>query len=89
VREETGFRTKIFDAIPGTFTSGTGSRANFYLMRTDGEPERTDWETRKLQWAGYDEAKKLIEQSPNKLGRQRDWRSSSPPATDWRSTKPK
>jgi 8-oxo-dGTP pyrophosphatase MutT (NUDIX family) len=72
VREETGFKTRIFDAVPGTFPSRTGSSTNLYLMRTDGEPERTDWETRKLQWASHDEAKKLIEQSPNKLGRLRD-----------------
>lgn len=71
--EETGYRTKIFDHLPHTYQSGTGSYSSFYLMRPKGyDPGLMDNETKGTKWATYQEARDLIKQSKNEHGRARD-----------------
>jgi 8-oxo-dGTP diphosphatase len=73
VREETGFNTRIFDTVPGTYKSATGSYSNFYLMKPKGfDRDAMDTETQGLRWATYAEAKQLIGRSRNLAGRWRD-----------------
>jgi 8-oxo-dGTP pyrophosphatase MutT (NUDIX family) len=73
VAQETGFHTKIFDAVPGTYKSDSGSHSSFYLMRPNGQdPELMDKETQGLRWANYKDAVQLISQSKNVAGRERD-----------------
>lgn len=73
VSQETGFHGNIFGHLPGTYTSGSGSWNNFYLMRPKGrDVTQMDKETKNVKWATYEEAKALIKQSPNKDGRKRD-----------------
>lgn len=73
VKEEAGKHVAIFDQLPGTYKSGSGSHNSFYLMRSYGDdPGAMDKETWKTKWASFDEAKQLISQSKNKDGRERD-----------------
>lgn len=73
VKEESGYDGHIVDHVPGNFVSGSGSNSNYYLMRAKNyEPHKLDNETQGLTWASYKNAKDLISQSKNVLGRQRD-----------------
>jgi hypothetical protein len=73
VQEETGIRGRIFDRLPGTFTSQSGAYNNFYLMKpVEYVPHKMDKETWSTRWADYDTAKKLIGMSKNVSGRARD-----------------
>ncbi|MBA1240923.1 NUDIX hydrolase [Pseudomonas kunmingensis] len=74
VREEMGIDATILSAIPGDFSGGTTIN-RFFLMLTDrGTPDLTfsNRETERLIWATPEEAKRLIAQSTNSKGRQRD-----------------
>lgn len=74
VREEMGIDATILSAIPGEFAGGTTIN-RFFLMLTDrGTPDLTfgNRETERLIWATPEEAKRLIAQSTNTKGRQRD-----------------
>lgn len=72
VLEETGYRAEVICRIPRVFQGGTGE--NVYLvMRPVGEPVAFDpAETAAVRWATPDEARKLIAQTTNKVGRERD-----------------
>ena len=73
VHEETGHKGVIVEPLPGTYTSGSSSTSNFYIMHHDGNtPDKHDSETNALKWANYNEAKNLIGQSTNVGGRNRD-----------------
>ena len=73
VEQETGFKAGITDQLPYTYTSGSGSFTNFYLMRPQGfDPTRMDEETSGLKWANYEQAKQLISQTYNPGGKARD-----------------
>jgi 8-oxo-dGTP pyrophosphatase MutT (NUDIX family) len=73
VREETGRKGAIFDTLPGTYRSSSGSHSNFFLMRSEGyNLQKMDKETQDVRWVSYDEAKELINQSKNPIGRLRD-----------------
>lgn len=74
VREEMGIDATILSAIPGEFAGGSTIN-RFFLMLTDrGTPDLTfgNRETERLIWATAEEAKRLIAQSTNTKGRQRD-----------------
>ncbi|WP_312669048.1 NUDIX hydrolase [Stutzerimonas nitrititolerans] len=74
VREEMGIDATILSAIPGEFAGGTTIN-RFFLMLTDrGASDLTfgNRETERLIWATPEEAKRLIAQSTNTKGRQRD-----------------
>ena len=74
VREEMGIDATILSAIPGEFAGGTTIN-RFFLMLTDrGTPDLTfgNRETERLIWATAEESKRLIAQSTNTKGRQRD-----------------
>ena len=73
VQQETGYHARIFDTLPGTYKSSSGSYSNFYLMRPKGfDYSQMDEETQGLKWASYEEAKALISTSKNEAGRDRD-----------------
>jgi 8-oxo-dGTP pyrophosphatase MutT (NUDIX family) len=74
VREEMGIEASILTAITGEFVGGTTIN-RFFLMLTDrGTPDLTfgNRETERLSWATPEEAKRLIAQTTNSKGRQRD-----------------
>lgn len=74
VREEMGIDTTILSAIPGEFAGGTTINRLFLMLTDRGEPDLTfgNRETKRLIWATPEEAKRLISQSTNTKGRQRD-----------------
>lgn len=74
VREEMGIDATILSAIPGEFAGGTTIN-RFFLMLTDrGTPDLAfgNRETERLCWATPEEAKRLIAQTTNSKGQQRD-----------------
>lgn len=71
--EETGYTGQIIGTLKGTYKSGSGSTTNFYFMRATGhDPALMDQETNAVKWVSFEEAKKLIGQTTNTAGRQRD-----------------
>jgi len=72
VREETGYRAKVLSRIPGVFQGSTGENV-YFLMRPVGEPAPfSESETEAIRWAPPAEARRLISQTTNTVGRQRD-----------------
>ncbi|EPY8492207.1 NUDIX hydrolase [Pseudomonas aeruginosa] len=74
VREEMGIEASILTAISGEFVGGTTIN-RFFLMLTDrGTPDLAfgNRETERLCWATPEEAKRLIAQTTNSKGQQRD-----------------
>jgi 8-oxo-dGTP pyrophosphatase MutT (NUDIX family) len=71
VREETGVFAEIVARIPGTFAGDTTENI-YFLMRPTGRTEKPDTETAKVRWATPDEARVLIGETPNPIGRKRD-----------------
>lgn len=72
VREETGVESEILGPIEGNFRGGT-TDTQFFLMRPVSE--HGDWghrETHDVRWAEPDEARRLINQTKNHVGKQRD-----------------
>ena len=57
--------------IPGTF-EGTTTINHYWLMRQVGEVGEPDSETDEVRWCAPDEARKLIDESPNGTVRKRD-----------------
>ncbi|MDE2100017.1 MAG: NUDIX domain-containing protein [Patescibacteria group bacterium] len=73
VAQETGYKGGIVGQLPYTYTSGSGSFSSFYVMRPTGyDKSQMDTETKRTKWVDYNEAKKLISQTHNTSGRQRD-----------------
>ena len=70
-REETGVVGEIRARIPGTFSGGITDNV-YFLMRPTGEAGRADEETASLKWATPDEARGLIRETTNDVGRERD-----------------
>ena len=71
VLEETGVRARILAPIEGEFRGGTTS-SRYFLMEPVEETGELDGETRSVRWATADEARQLIRESTNALGRERD-----------------
>lgn len=74
VREETGVEAQIAGVIPGAFAGGTGTTAYYLMKRIAEHPLSTSGkrETEQIRWATEAEAKKLIAQTTNEIGRKRD-----------------
>lgn len=71
VLEESGCKARIIGQVPGKF--GGGTTENFYyLMEPVESGLKFDEETEAIRWATIDEAKELISQTTNSVGRQRD-----------------
>jgi 8-oxo-dGTP pyrophosphatase MutT (NUDIX family) len=71
-REETGWTGEVVARIPGVF-SGDVTDTTYFLMRPTeqvGNPDPD--ETLEVRWVRPDEARMLIEQTPNPNGRKRD-----------------
>ena len=71
VLEETGVRARVVAPMPGEFAGGT-TMNQYWLMQCEevvGEPDR---ETQSIRWVEPDEAERLIKQTTNATGRQRD-----------------
>ncbi len=72
VQEETGYKVSVIDLIPGSFKGGQGQNV-YFLMKPNGEQGHFDpKETQKTCWSTWDEARALIDQTTNSIGRQRD-----------------
>jgi 8-oxo-dGTP pyrophosphatase MutT (NUDIX family) len=72
VREETGYRAEIVEAIPGQFEGTTGSTVMF-VMRPIGTPDvPPSSETNTTKWVTFEEAKRLIGLTTSPTGRKRD-----------------
>jgi 8-oxo-dGTP diphosphatase len=71
VREETGWLARILEPIPGVFPGGTTSNA-YFLMAPVEQAGSPDWETQAVRWASLEEARELIGQTSNQIGRRRD-----------------
>jgi 8-oxo-dGTP diphosphatase len=72
VREETGYRARIVAPVPGVFPGGTTLNA-YFLMAPVEQAGPPDWETQAVRWASLEEARQLIGQTVNSVGRARDW----------------
>jgi|GEM_PF-947021 8-oxo-dGTP pyrophosphatase MutT (NUDIX family) len=71
VLEETGYHAEIVQSIPGSFAGGTGNNT-YFVMKPIGAPAKTNSETQSIRWATPEEAKELIKQTTNAIGRKRD-----------------
>jgi ADP-ribose pyrophosphatase YjhB (NUDIX family) len=71
VREESGLFAEIVARIPGTFPGGTTENI-YFLMRPTGRTEEPDTKTANVRWATPDEARGLIGETTNRIGRKRD-----------------
>src|SRR3989442_1492599 len=71
VLEETGYESRIMRRIPGSFQGGTTSNV-YFLMTAVRQAGLPDWETQTVRWATFDEARELIGQTVNAIGRERD-----------------
>jgi 8-oxo-dGTP diphosphatase len=70
-REESGVPVEIVARIPGTFTGGTTENV-FFLMRPTGPAGQPDKETAKVCWVTPAEARAMIAQTTNAIGRATD-----------------
>ena len=71
VREKTGYDAMIRISIAGLF-GGTSSHTGYYVMEAKHPSAKANWQTTGLRWAEFDDARDLIRQSPNAIGRDRD-----------------
>ena len=74
VREEMGVDARILLPLPGTFAGGT-TQTQFFLMQVDERHVDLGYrcdETAALRWASPAEAERLIAQTTNATGRERD-----------------
>jgi len=74
VHEETGCTARILTLLPGDF-SGETSRNHYFLMleAVPGAPLAShDWETAQVRWVSPEQARALINTTPNRKGRTRD-----------------
>ena len=71
VLEETGARARVVARIPGSFRGGTTENVLF-LMELVEQSDELDRETRSVRWATPGEARELIAETTNEVGRARD-----------------
>lgn len=71
VYEETGYLAEIITALPDAYKSSLSSTAIF-IMKHLNQQHPYSWETQSTRWVDFAEAKRLISQSTNSSGRQRD-----------------
>ncbi len=73
VLEETGFRARIVQKIPGSFDGSTTSN-EYFLMLPLEDTQNFDWETLAVRWAFKEEARQLILLTTRPKRRARDLR---------------
>lgn len=71
VKEECGYDAEIVGVLPGIYKSGLSSNA-YFVMRHEGHQQAFDWETWGTRWVSFDEAARLINETTNPKGKQRD-----------------
>lgn len=71
VKEECGYAVEVVGVLPGIYKSGLSSNA-YFVMRHLGHQQAFDWETWSTRWVSFDEAERLINETTNPKGRQRD-----------------
>lgn len=71
VWEETGCKAEILGFLPGTYAIVLSTNAYFVLSLLE-QTYAFEWETQAVCWAGFEEAQRLIQQTTNIKGRQRD-----------------
>lgn len=72
-QEETGHTCEIVARVPGSFAGSITSNV-YFVMRSTGKNGEPDCETEAVRWATPKEAAKLIGETRNVKGRQRDLR---------------
>lgn len=71
VLEETGCAFDAVDVLPGSFKGGS-SRVRLFVGRRISEGAGFDSETSSVRWVDFTEARRLVSESTNAVGRQRD-----------------
>lgn len=71
VKEKTGYEARILAKLSGVFKGSTGS-TSFYLMDAKHPPSEINWQTERICWETFENAEKLIKESTNLKGRERD-----------------
>jgi 8-oxo-dGTP pyrophosphatase MutT (NUDIX family) len=71
VKEKTGYEARILAKLSGVFKGSTGT-TSFYLMDAKHPPSETNWQTERICWETFENAEKLIKESTNLNGRERD-----------------
>lgn len=72
VSEETGCLAEPLAAIEGTYRGGTTENRYFLMRATFSTVDFSSDETQEVRWVSFDEAKGLIAQTRNLVGRDRD-----------------
>jgi len=73
VLEETGIKAEIRKQLPGVYEGGT-TETIFFLMTLIEDTGKFDGETQSVRWVNPEEAKVLISETINLMGRSRDLR---------------
>jgi 8-oxo-dGTP diphosphatase len=71
VFEETGIKTEIKGRLPGVYKGGT-TKNIYFLMLFVEDTGKFDRETQSVRWVTPEEAKVLISETTNLIGRKRD-----------------
>lgn len=71
-REETGWNAEVVAIIPGMFSADVTDTTDFLMRPTEQVINPDSRETVEVRWVRPDEARLLIEQTPNPNGRRRD-----------------
>jgi len=71
VLEETGYDATIIHRLPEKYIGGT-TMTDYFLMNPSGAPQAFGQETETVRWATLAEAEKLIGETRNTKGRERD-----------------
>jgi 8-oxo-dGTP diphosphatase len=71
VRLDVGLQTRMVACIPGTFRGGT-SQSIYYLLMPSQTPPEESHEAATIRWATPDEARQLIAETTNAIGKKRD-----------------
>lgn len=72
VSQETGQKGAVIGFIPGIHESGNSKNCYFAMLSTGEDKSLVDAETASTKWVDFDEAVKLINQTTNPKGKQRD-----------------
>ena len=71
VEEETGLICEIVAGIPGSFEGGTTTN-EYFLMKPVQDTGTFDSETEEIRWVTEEQAREMIAQTRNAVGRERD-----------------
>lgn len=87
VLEETGYRAEVVCSVPGTFAGGTVTTEYFLMRPLGGQGAYDRAETEDVRWVPLAQAATYIEQTRNRIGRQRDLAVLSAAVVEYRMAK--